>query len=191
MAGIDLLPEVSGAEIKQNQLQRKINLAAIGSLLVVVAILFGLFGYWLFLISTLRRIDFQTKEAEEKIIADNRKEVTRRALVDKLKEARGYLSSATPYSISYEKLGSALSTAGVLLKDADFNDKSLTFTAESPDSVGFGALVDAITSNELSDVFDKLILKTLKKENQERPYSFSVEMEFLRKGIEGAPTGSK
>ncbi|MCH7541978.1 hypothetical protein IH981_04370, partial [Patescibacteria group bacterium] len=100
---INLLPEISEAEVKSGAYRRKINFTAVASLLVVAAILLALFGYWLFLAAQSRRIDSQTKEAESVILSQSRKEITRRSLVEKLDEVDKFILGVIPYSEAVER----------------------------------------------------------------------------------------
>ena len=186
---INLLPEVTEKEVKKGVYQRTVNMAAIIALLIVAAILLALFGYQFFLASTAKRIDSQTKSAEQEISNQRSKEITRRALVGKLDVANIFLASSTPYSEAMGKILGVFKKSGITLVESTFKGAGqISISGEAKSSNNFGKLVDGLTDEKLSDTFDRVRLVSLTGVEKE-PYKFTIDLRFLKKGLMEA-TGS-
>ena len=183
---INLFAEVAQEQAKSGVFRRKINMAAIAALLLTAAAIAALFGYWLFLVSASTRIASQTKDAESEITsrANTDKEITRRALVAKLSDARNFLAGVARFSIGFDKLIATFKDSGASLKDATLkNDGKVTITGEAGSSDAFGKMVDKLTSEELSATFGQVKLTALTFEGAKNSYTFAIDMKFLKKGF--------
>lgn len=187
---INLLPEISEAEVKSGAYRRKINFTAVASLLVVAAILLALFGYWLFLAAQSRRIDSQTKEAESVILSQSRKEITRRSLVEKLDEVDKFISGVIPYSEAVEGLIDMLKKSSTKLQKGVFLGANISVTGEVAASKNFKTFVDQLISEASKEAFGNVLLTSFRKEEDE-PYVFTIEMDYLKQGVpEASPSSS-
>ncbi|MEX0621604.1 MAG: hypothetical protein WD187_01220 [Candidatus Woykebacteria bacterium] len=181
---INLIPkEVTQKEETKGSINRTVNMAAIISLLVVAALLLALFGYQFFLSASSKRIENQTKEAEEQILAQSSKEISYRALVGKLEETSKFLSSQLNYSEAYGKLLKIFKDSGVVITDTEFkNDGNFSVSGDAKSSSNFGKLVDGLTDEQFKEDFDMVTLVSITKIEGE-PYKFTVEFKVLKKGL--------
>jgi hypothetical protein len=181
---INLLPqEAAEKETKKGTYNRTVNIAAIVSLLVVAAILLGLFGYQLFLSTTIKRIDSQTKEAEQNILDQSRKEITHRALVEKLEDASKFLSSQLRYSSDYKIIINVLKKSKATLTEGKLdNDGSFSVTGEAKSSRNLQKFINGLTSTGVNDDLNEVRLVSLTKIPKE-PYKFVIDYKVLKKGL--------
>jgi cytoskeletal protein RodZ len=185
---INFLPEQAVEEEQNTSQQKKTNFFSIVSLLVMMGILISLSVYWLFLTISTQNTLFQVDNTEKQISQESRKEIIRRALVDKIDTSGQILSSTTPFSVAIEKITSILSARGIALHDSSLKaDSGLTFSMDFSNSADFQAVSDALTNSDLKSVFANVRLFSFKKDSSNLPYTFTVEMKFLSKGIEGVP----
>ena len=181
---INLLPqEADEKEVKKGSYNRTINIAAIVSLLVVAALLIGLFGYQLLLASSSKRIDYQTQDAEQSILDQSGKEITHRALVEKLDDASKFLSSRLPFSDSYTIILDVLKKSGAVLTDGKLNnDGTFTISGDAKSSKNLEKLINSLTDSSVRSAIDDIKLVSLTKIPTE-PYKFTIDYKFLKKGL--------
>ena len=181
--GIELLPDEKKPKLKIGDYKRFVNIGAILSLLIIGAVLFGVFGYQLFIESSAKRIETQTAAAEQEIIAQSRKEITHRLLVDKLEEASKFLAAQLPYSEGYKKIIDIIKKSGAVLVSSQLiSSGTFTLVGNAKNSTVLDKLVKKLTGEEASDTFDQVKLVSLTKEKGE-PYVFTIDVRFLKRGI--------
>jgi len=192
---INLLPELPEEEIKRSAYTRRVNFAAITALLVVGALLLGVFGYWLFLAANVERLQNQTENAEQEIIEQNRKEITRRSLVGRLEGAKDFVSSVIPYSGAVDKVLQFFKGSEVGIRGTDFKeDGDISIQGDFRDTGRFNSLASKFISEKEADTFASVTLVSLTREEDEETgepgdYVFTLGVNFLKKGLPGA-TGS-
>lgn len=192
---INLLSEITEEETRTSVYTRRVNFFAIASLLVVGSVLLALFGYWLFLAANAERLKTQTREAEETILSQSRKEITRRSLVERLDKASKFLNSVIPYSASFEKITEFFASSGTSLKSGEFKDDGdLTLEGEFSNPSQFKALVDKFVDESQSENFGSATLISLRKNTNgsggSAGYVFSLGVKYLKKGLSGATVSS-
>lgn len=181
--GIELLPDEKERKPKIRDYKRFVNIGAILSLLIIAAVLFGLFGYQLFIESSAKRIETQTAAAEQEIIAQSRKEITHRLLVDKLEEASKFFAVQLPYSEGYKKIIDIIKKSGAVLVSSQLiSSGTFTLVGNAKNSTVLDKLVNKLTGEEASDTFDQVKLINLTKEKGE-PYVFTIDVRFLKRGL--------
>ncbi len=192
-AGIELLPEVTEEESKKSTYNRSVNVIAIVALLIVAAVLFGLFGYQMFLSTSVRSIETKTKEAEQEILSQSRKEATHRLLVDKLEATSNFLSSQLIYSEGWKEMLKIFRGSGAQLTDSEFgSDGIFRIIGKSKNSKVLGKLIGGLINEARADTFDQVELVDLSKEDTGEPYVFTIDMKFLKKGLMPAtPSATK
>lgn len=181
---IDLMPqEAARRELTEGSVNRTVNLSAIISLLVVAAVLIALFGWQLFLSSSIQRIDSQTKRAEEDILAQSSKEITHRALVNKLEDTSKFLDSRLQFADAYKIVLDVLKKSGAVLTTADLkNDGTFTVTGDAKTTKVFRAVVTTLNDEKLNQDLGNLKLVSFTKIPKE-PYKFSIEYKALKSGL--------
>ena len=180
---INLLPEVTEEQTKKAGGRRNVNVAAISSLLIVAAILLSLFGYELFLSSSAKRVESQTKTAEENIVSQSRKEITHRLLVGKIEAASQFLASELPYSEGYAQVLDIFNKSGAVLTESTFkSDGALTIIGEAKTSSSLETLINQLTGKEAAKIFDDARLVDLVWDKNNF-YKFTIDVKFLKKGI--------
>lgn len=186
---IDLMPrEAAKKEKTTTSINRTVNVTAIVSLLVVAAVLLGLFGYQLFLASSAARIDSQTKDAEEQILAQVSKEITHRALVSKLDDTANFLNSRLLFAQSYKIILNVLKKSGAVVTGGELNnDGTFTITGDAKSTKVFRSLVNALSDEKLNKDLENMKLVSLTKIPEE-PYKFTIEYKVLKRGLFVEPT---
>ena len=195
-AGIELLPEGTEEEAKKGVYKRSVNVIAIVSLLIVAAVLFGLFGYQLFLSASARSIETRTKDAEQQILSQSGKEATHRLLVDKLETTSNFLSSQLVYSEGFKEILSILNKSGAKLTNSEFgSDGVFRIVGKSKNSKVLGKLIGGLINEARAGTFDQVELVDLSKEDSEEdraePYVFTIDMKFLKKGLMSATASAQ
>lgn len=195
-AGIELLPEGTEKEAKKGVYKRSVNVIAIVSLLIVAAVLFGLFGYQLFLSASARSIETKTKDAEQQILSQSGKEATHRLLVDKLETTSNFLSSQLVYSEGFKEILSILNKSGAKLTNSEFgSDGVFRIIGKSKNSKVLGKLIGGLINEARAGTFDQVELVDLSKEDSEEdkaePYVFTIDMKFLKKGLMSATASAQ
>lgn len=195
-AGIELLPEGTEEEAKKGVYKRSVNVIAIVSLLIVAAVLFGLFGYQMFLSASARSIETKTKDAEQQILSQSGKEATRRLLVDKLETTSNFLSSQLVYSEGFKEILSILNKSGAKLTNSEFgSDGVFRIIGKSKNSKVLGKLIGGLIDEARVGTFDQVELVDLSKEASEEdkaePYVFTIDMKFLKKGLMSATASAQ
>ena len=188
---IDLLPEITEEEVKKNAYTRKVNFAAITSLLVVGAILLGLFGYWGFLAANSQRLKSQIGSAEQDILSQSRKEVTRRSLFGRLEEAAKFVTSVFPYSEGVDKIIKFASSSKIELTNKEFDERgNMQITGKFVKPTDFNSLINKFTAEKESDTFGAVTLISLSKGEDEEDSSgdfvFTIGIKYLKVGLPGA-----
>ncbi len=181
---IDLMPpEASKKEKTAGSVNRTVNVTAIVSLLVVAAILLGLFGYQLFLASSAVRIDSQTKDAEEQILDQASKEITHRALVSKLDDTANFLNSRLLFAESYKIVLDVLKKSGAVVTGGELNnDGTFTIIGDAKSTKVFRSLVNAFNDEKFTEDLENIKLVSLTKIPEE-PYKFMIEYKVLKRGL--------
>ena len=195
-AGIELLPEGTEKEAKKGVYKRSVNVIAIAALLIVAAVLFGLFGYQMFLSASARSIETKTKDAEQQILSQSGKEATRRLLVDKLETTSNFLSSQLVYSEGFKEILSILNKSGAKLTNSEFgSDGVFRIIGKSKNSKVLGKLIGGLIDEARVGTFDQVELVDLSKEASEEdkaePYVFTIDMKFLKKGLMSATASAQ
>lgn len=195
-AGIELLPEGTEEEAKKGVYKRSVNVIAIVSLLIVAAVLFGLFGYQMFLSASARSINTKTKDAEQQILSQSGKEATHRLLVDKLETTSNFLSSQLVYSEGFKEILSILNKSGAKLTSSEFgSDGVFRIIGKSKNSKVLGKLIGGLINEARVATFGQVELVDLSKEDNEEdkaePYVFTIDMKFLKKGLMSATASAQ
>ena len=181
--GIEFLPDEKERKLKVPDYKRFVNVGAIASLLVIATMLFGLFGYQFYIGSSAKRIEAQTAAAEQDILAQSRKEITHRLLVDKLEEASKFITAQLPYSDGYKKIIDILKKSGAVLVGGELaNTGTFTIIGNATNATVLDKVKKGLTGEETADTFDQVKLVSLTKEKGE-PYVFTIDVRFLKKGI--------
>ena len=181
--GIEFLPDEKERKLKVPDYKRFVNVGAIASLLVIATILFGLFGYQFYMGSSAKRIEAQTAAAEQDILAQSRKEITHRLLVDKLEKASGFITAQLPYSEGYKKIIDILKKSGAVLVGGELaNTGTFTIVGNATNAAVLDKVKKGLTAEDMADTFDQVKLVSLTKEKGE-PYVFTIDVRFLKKGI--------
>jgi hypothetical protein len=195
-AGIELLPEGTEEESKKSVYKRSVNVIAIVALLIVAAVLLGLFGYQMFLSASARSIETKTKDAEQQIVSQSGKEATHRLLVDKLETTSNFLSSQLVHSEGFKEILSILNKSGAKLTNSEFgSDGVFRIVGKSKNSEVLGKLIGGLINEARVDTFDQVELVDLSKEDSEEdkaePYVFAIDMKFLKKGLMSATASAQ
>src|SRR3990167_5526630 len=189
---INLLPEITKEQAKKGGGRRNANVAAISSLLIVAAVLLGLFGYELFLSASAKRIESQTKTEEENIVSQSRKEITHRLLVGKIEAASQFLASELPYSEGYVQMLDIFNKSGCVLTESTFkSDGALTIIGEAKTSNNLETLINQLTSKEATKIFDNARLIDLVWDKKNNFYKFTIDVKFSKKGIKRETPSNK
>ena len=181
---IDLMPqEAVQKEITKGLLNKNVNVAAIVSLLIIASVLAALFGWQLFLASSAQRIDSQTKDAQDLVIAQAAKEITHRALVEKLDDTKKFLDSRLLFASSYQTVLDVIKISGAILTESTLkNDGTFTISGDAKTTKIFNKVVSAFNDEKLNEDLKNIKLITLTKIPKE-PYRFTIEYEALKKGL--------
>ena len=188
MADINLVPEVARKEIKKTvSRQQTANKAALIAILVAGLILTAFFLYWLFIVASSKLVSMDTERSEGKVLEQRRKDITHRALVQKIDEASKFLSLVKPYSISFDELMILLNDSKSTLKIAEVGDEGkFKINGTIHNSSDFESLVEALSESES---FSDSVLVTLDGV-KDKPYAFDIEMKFLKKGLPEATSSA-
>ena len=181
---IDLMPqEAVQKERTKGLINKKVNVAAIVSLLIIASVLAALFGWQLFLASSAQRIDSQTKDAQDLVIAQAAKEITHRALVEKLDDTKKFLDSRLLFASSYQTVLDVIKISGAILTESTLkNDGTFTISGDAKTTKIFNKVVNALNDEKLNEDLENIKLITLTKIPKE-PYRFTIEYEALKKGL--------
>jgi len=181
---INLMPQ-EAVQTKESKTShtKSINVYAITVLLIAAAILISLFGYQLFLSAQGKRVATQTKQAEEEVLSQSAKEISRRALVEKIDVSSAFLNQRLKYSEAYKIILDIVKKSGVTLTEGSLqNDGSLSLSGESKSSANLKKLVAGLTSEDLKSDLEKIELVNLTKEKGEA-YKFTIDYKYLKKGL--------
>jgi len=192
---INLLPEITEKETKKAGITRGVNIVAIVFLLITLGVLGALLGWNVYLSSSMGRVEEQTKNAEEKILKQSSKEINHRLLIGKLDEAGKFLSSATPYFEGVKKIYDIILQSGALITKSELkNNGTFTISGEAQNSDILGSVTDGLTNKEQQTLFGNVKLVKLVKEkdpdNQNPPYQFTIDVNYLKKGLLPEPSKS-
>ena len=187
---INLVPEIAEAEIKKGVYKKKSNLAAVISLLFFGGLIALVFALQALLFIWGEKIERDTKGAEELILSQKEKDITRRALVDKLKKAESFLSTRIPYSAGLGELMAVFKDTNVILKDASFEeDNVVNISGQAANSADLDKLLNALVGGSAANAFGGLQLVTLSG-NKDKPYTFTVDFRFPKPGWKPAEGGN-
>jgi len=178
---INLVQEIAEEEIKKGVYKKKLNLATLVFVGTVLAIMLLFFVYWLVLAGSASLINSRTRDAESRILQENRKEITRRALVTKLDEANKLLKTSSPYSLSITKLLTLLNNSKATLSESGITGSEFRLVGSVRNSSGFKRLADDLNSPEMTEVFADVALTSLSSSGAS--YDFVIEARFLPTGL--------
>ncbi|MEX0616782.1 MAG: hypothetical protein WD231_03175 [Candidatus Woykebacteria bacterium] len=182
--GINLLPQIAEDEAKKEVYKRKLNVSSIGALLGVSAILVGIFSYQLFLQTTRSRVEKESQRLEGEIVAQKEKEISQRALVDKLNQIQKTLDEEVPVSSAVANISNLAEESGaVKIENIDVNsDGDVSIGGVANNSASLSKLIKAIISERYTPKFNKVILSNLSNENKSS-YKFVIDMTFIPRGL--------
>ena len=188
---INLLPELVAEEKRKGVYKQKINVIALISLLVVGVIIVGFFAYQFGLSLFLKNINARIENAQSEILDSAGKEITHRALVEKLNIADSFISGRTSFSAGFEKLLGVLNDSGIILKNSEFKkDGGVTITVNAATSDNIGKFVNAITASSLAKTFSEIMIVDLKKE-ADKPFTLIVDFKYLKGEATSSATTNK
>ena len=181
---INLLPKVTEAQARKEVYKKKINVTSISALLAVGLIFLGLFAYQLFLQTSRSRVDRQSQNIEGEISNQREKEISQRALVDKLDQIDSLLSAAIPNASAVANISAIAKKSGDISVDqvSIQADGDITFGGVATNSKKIQKLINELISSEEKGIFGVISLQNLSKEEGE-PYKFTIDMDFLLKGL--------
>lgn len=179
---INLLPQLTEKEVSREVYKKKVNVSAIAALLGVVVILLGLFSYQLFLQTSRTRVDREAKNIEDQIQQQQTKEISQRALVDKLNQIEKLLNEAPPVSSAVANVLKLSKEGNISLSQVSVkSDGDVQVAGTSTTSTLLGKFFKALADVD-EKIFAKINLSNLSKEAGE-PYQFTIDMDFQLKGL--------
>ena len=183
---INLVPEIAEEEIKKGVYRQKSNVAALVSLVIVVAIILGLFGAQLLLLFLEKRTDSDTQKARDAISAQKDKDITRRSLVEKLTKAQEFLALRSPYSVGFGSLIKLAADSNLILKETKFEESGIvTVTGEAASSAELAKLITSLDAASFTKNFAEAQLVSLTGSSG-KPYTITLDFRFLKqKGAGG------
>lgn len=182
--GINLLPEVAEKEIKSGVYKRKVNLVALGILVLVGVAIVGILVFQGILALQANSIKNQTAEAEDRILENQEVEIKARATKEKLDKAEELLKKAIPSSDFVAQISkSAATTEPIKVTSLDIAESGEALVGGTAvNSEVFKQWVANLTSSDSKKYFDKINTVSLTG-NPTEGYLFSFKMSFLEKGV--------
>ncbi|OGY25445.1 MAG: hypothetical protein A2864_01435 [Candidatus Woykebacteria bacterium RIFCSPHIGHO2_01_FULL_39_12] len=179
---INLLPEITAVEVKEGVFRKKINVAAVFVLLVVIAVLLGAFAYRGIILLQARNIENEQKKREESIRNQVEKELVFREILDKLNFLSQELNNTPPYSKIAAKLN-------IIAKKSTVSINSISTSAagevvlggEAPTSDTVDKLVEGLT-DDTKPGFSSVDLVDLSGSVADG-YKFSIRIIFPDRGV--------
>lgn len=181
---INLLPRITEDQARKEVYKKKINVTSIAALLAVALIFLSLFAYQLFLQTSRSRVDRQSQNIEEEISSQKEKEISQRALIDKLDQIDSLLGSAIPNASAVANISDIAKKSGnISIGNVSIqSDGDVTFGGVATDSKKIEKLIKELISSEERGIFGAITLQNLSREEDE-PYNFTINMDFLLKGL--------
>ncbi len=181
---INLLPRVTEAQARKEVYKKKINVTSIAALLAVALVFLGLFAYQLYLQTSRTRVERQSQLKEEEISSQRQKEISQRALIDKLDQIDSLLASNIPNASAVANIADIAKKSGNIAIDqvSIQSDGDITFGGIATDSKKIEKLIKELISSEERGIFGAITLQNLSREEDE-PYNFTINMDFLLKGL--------
>jgi len=177
---INLVPEIAEEEIKKGVYRRKTNVAALVSLFIVVAIILGLFGAQLLLLLLEKKAASDIEQAKNEIKAQLNKDITHRALVEKLTRAQDFLALRNPYSVGFDRLVKLVTDSGVVLKEVKFGENGIVaLTADAATSTELSKLISGLEDAGFSKSFAGAQLTSLTG-SVGKPYIMTLDFRFVK-----------
>ena len=179
---INLLPQLAEAEIQKGVYKRKINLVAIGSLLLVLAVTLGLYSWQLFLSTQARRAETQASEKEKEISQKAPLEIKQRTLVDKLEAAKAYLDKNKSTAVAFKEIIDLTNAGAVSLTKVDVNSAGeINITGNTSGSTQLGVLFDNLTNEGAQVSLSKVVATSVTLSSG--GYQFSIRLNYTKNGI--------
>ena len=182
--GINLLPEISDKDTRTEVYKKKVNVIAITSLLAIALIFMGLFAYQLFLQTSRSRVEGESKEKQEQILTQQTKEISQRTLVDKVTEIDKLLGEAVPTASAVATISDVAKRSGdvVVVKLSVKSDGDVIFSGSTSSTLSIQKLFRNLIDTSILSTFANVSLESLSKE-EDQPYSFTINLDFLPKGL--------
>lgn len=182
--GINLIPEVSKGESRRIFYKKKINVVAIASLLTLAVVFLTLFSYQLFLQTSRSRVESRVKTVQDQIQTQQIKEISQRALVDKLNEIDRLLTQAVPSSKAVSEMRKiAKSSGNISIKRLSIkSDGDLVFGGSTNSTLSIQKLFKGLISSDALENFGDVSIESLSKEEGE-PFIFTLNMDFKPRGV--------
>ena len=179
---INLIPQVAEAEIQKGVYKKKINLVAIGSLLIVGAVLIGLFSYQLFLSIQSKNLDALSSEKEKEILEKAPVEIKQRTFIDKLEAIKTYWEKNKSTASAFKKIIDLVNNGSVTLTKVDVNSAGeVTLAGNSAGSANLGNLFDSLTNSGAQVSLDKVVATNVALAGP--VYQFTIRLNYTKKGI--------
>lgn len=184
MEGINLLPQLTEAEINKGVYRRKTIITSIASLGIIGAIIIALIAYQIFLKLSADDIKTRSKKAENQVSQYQEVEIANLALKEKLDKIEQILTSEIPVSTLVNQIGvAALTGTTIKISNISASANGETFVdGTAADSNVFSQWVDNLTSDSSQEFFAKINLISLNR-TTEGNYKFSFKMTFLKRGV--------
>lgn len=195
--GINFLPEVAEKEIQKGVYKRKINVVAVGALLAVGLIIFGLISYQLFLSAqagqlkkdtTKQEARFTEKRSDGSTLAEI--EIKNEALIDKLNKAEKFLKEQLPGSVAIGETQTAANTDADAANAPEISLKKLNLTSDgtylvtgfATNSQVFNTWVTNLTNTNGLEYFAKINMVNFTGAPA-RGYDFDFNLKFVKRGV--------
>lgn len=179
---INLLPQIAEKEIKTGVYKQKVNIFSIAALLVVFAIVAGLFAYQLFLATRSSALDSNT-ETQRQIIRDNfETEIKQRALVDKLQAVKDQFDKNKSTSAMTQKVLDLLATGKISLSKVDVDySGGVSVSGKSNSSAEVAKFIEATTDDLAKDTIEKVVATSIIF--KEGNYQFTIRFNYTKAGL--------
>lgn len=183
--GINLLPDKTERESFVVGYKKKVNVVAIASLLFVAVIFLTLFAYQLFLQTSRSRVENQAVNAQDQIQTQQTKEISQRALVDKLTEIDRLLNQAVPSAEAVSEIRKVAKSSGNISIErlSIKSDGDLIFGGSTRSTLNIQKLFKDLIASEALENFADVSLESLSKEEGE-PFVFTLNMDFKPRGLD-------
>lgn len=183
-SGINLLPQLTEAELKKGVYRRKINMAAFVTLAIVGVIIILLFAYQIFLKLRADSIESQTQAATAKIHEFKDVEIVNLALKQKLDKITDYLTKEIPKSSLVEQVGNAsVTNPAIKITNIQTDEKGkIIVEGTAVNSASFHDWIVNLTNDTGKDYFANIDMTSLSGDRA-NGYKFVFSMDFLKKGV--------
>ena len=179
---INLLPEITAVEVKEGVFRKKINVAAVFVLLVVIAVLLGAFAYRGIILLQARNIENEQKKREESIRNQVEKELVFREILDKLNFLSQELNNTPPYSKIAAKLNTIAKKSAVSINSiSTATSGEVVLGGDAPTSGTVDKLVEGLT-DDTKPGFSSVDLVDLSGSVADG-YKFSIRIIFPDRGV--------